>query len=170
MRALIKANSKVWDLILPYVEFAYNKALSKTIGLSPFKIVYGVDPLSTLNLIPRLMDEKPSVEASKRVEEIKHLHEQVKLKIEKSNASYKAHTNKHKRRVVFQPEDVVWIHLKKEWFPSKQKSKLMPRVSGPFDVLERENDNVYKVNLPRDYGVSATSMWPNLALTIKMII
>ena len=32
----------------------------------------------------------------------------------------------------------------------------MPRDDGPFEVLERVNDNAYKVNLPRDYRVSAT--------------
>jgi len=32
----------------------------------------------------------------------------------------------------------------------------MPRVNGPFEILERVNDNAYKVNLPGDYGVSAT--------------
>jgi len=156
LRALIKTNSKAWDLILPHAKFVYNMAPSKTTGLSPFKIVYGVDPLSPLNLIPRPMDEKPSVEASKRVEEIKQLHEQVKLKIEKSNASYQAHANKHKRRVVFQPRDLVWIHLRKEQFLSKRKSNLTPRADGPFEVLERVNENAYKVNLPEDYGFSAT--------------
>jgi len=88
LRTLIKTNSKVWDLILPYTEFAYNMKPSKTTDLSPFKIVYGVEPLGPLELIPRPLDEKLSVEASKWVEEIKCLHEQVKLKIEKSNASY----------------------------------------------------------------------------------
>ena len=78
-------------------------APSKTTGLSPFKIVYGVEPLSALDLTPRSLNEKPSVEASKRVEEIKHLHQQDKLRIEKSNASYQAQANKHKKRVVFQP-------------------------------------------------------------------
>jgi len=32
----------------------------------------------------------------------------------------------------------------------------MPRADGPFEALERVNDNAYKVNLPSDYGVSAT--------------
>ena len=32
----------------------------------------------------------------------------------------------------------------------------MPRAEGPFEVLERVNDNAYKVDLPGDYGVSAT--------------
>jgi len=39
--------------------------------------------------------------------------------------------------------------------PSKRKSKLIPRVDGPFEVLECFNDNAYKVDLPGDYGVSA---------------
>ena len=32
----------------------------------------------------------------------------------------------------------------------------MPRADGPFEVLERINDNAYKVDLPGDYEVSAT--------------
>jgi len=108
-----------------------------------------------LDLVPRPLDGKPSVEANKRVEEIKHLHERVKLRIEKSYSSYQAQTNKHKRRVVFKPGDLIWVHLRKERFPSKRKSKLMPRADVPFEILERVNDNAYKVNLPCDYGVSA---------------
>ena len=57
---------------------------------------------------------------------------------------------------MFQPRDLVWVHLRKERFPTKRKSKLMPRADGPFEVLERVNDNAYKVNLSGDYGVSAT--------------
>ena len=41
-------------------------------------------------------------------------------------------------------------------FPSKRKSKLMPRAGSPFQILERVNDNAYKVNLLGEYGVSAT--------------
>ena len=32
----------------------------------------------------------------------------------------------------------------------------MPRAEGPFEILERINDNAYKVDLPGDYGVLAT--------------
>ena len=32
----------------------------------------------------------------------------------------------------------------------------MPRAEGPFKVLERTNDNAYKVYLPGDYEVSTT--------------
>ena len=50
LRSLIKSHSKAWDLILPHAEFAYNMALNKTTGFSPFKIVYGVEPLTPLDL------------------------------------------------------------------------------------------------------------------------
>ena len=46
--------------------------------------------------------------------------------------------------------------MRKERFPSKRKSKLMPRSNGPFEILEKVGPNAYKVDLPGDYGVSAT--------------
>jgi hypothetical protein len=57
--------------------------------------------------------------------------------------------------VRFEPGDLVWIHISKARFPSKRKSKLMPRVDGPFRIIEKVNDNAYKVDLPSDYNVSA---------------
>jgi hypothetical protein len=44
----------------------------------------------------------------------------------------------------------------KERFPAYRKSKLQPRGDGPFQILQRINDNAYKVDLPCEYGVSAT--------------
>ena len=62
LQALIKLQSKAWDLLLPHAEFAYNKAPSKDTGLSPFKVVYGLDPLAPLDLVARPQDQKPSAD------------------------------------------------------------------------------------------------------------
>ena len=58
----------------------YNEAPSKATGLSPFKVVYRIDPLSPNDLTPRPQDQKPHVDATARVKEILKLHELVKGK------------------------------------------------------------------------------------------
>ena len=57
---------------------------------------------------------------------------------------------------MFEPGDWVWLHMRKERFPMQRRSKLLPRGDGPFQVLERINDNSYKLDLPGEYNVSAT--------------
>ena len=46
--------------------------------------------------------------------------------------------------------------MRKDRFPELRKSKLLPRADGPFKVLEKINDNAYKLELPADFGVSPT--------------
>ena len=90
LRALIKSNVKAWDLLLLNAEFAYKNAPTKMIGMSPFKVVYRLDPLSPLDLIPRVTEENLNMEASKSVDEIQKLHKQVMAKIEKSKDFYQS--------------------------------------------------------------------------------
>ena len=45
--------------------------------------------------------------------------------------------------------------MRKERFPTRRWSKLHPRRDGQFQVLERINDNAYKLDLPGEYNISA---------------
>ena len=95
---------------------------------------------------------------------MKKLHERVKAQIEKRNESYARQANKWRKKVVFQPGDWVWVHMRKERFPEQRKSKLQPRGDGPFQVLERIIDNAYKIELPNEYNVSTTLNVSDLTL------
>jgi hypothetical protein len=95
---------------------------------------------------------------------VRQLHEGVRLQIEKKNRLYASKANKGRKLVVFQPGDWVWVHMRKERFPNQRKSNLQPRGDGPFQVLERINDNAYKIDLPGEYGVSATFNVADLTL------
>jgi hypothetical protein len=64
---------------------------------------------------------------------------------------------------IFEPGDLVYVHLRKDHFPDRRKSKLMPRGDGPFKVLARINDNAYKIDLPNEYAVSPAFNVANLA-------
>jgi len=66
--------------------------------------------------------------------------------------------------VRFEQGDWVWVHMRKKRFPEQRRSKLMPRVDGPFQIIEMINDNAYKVDLPGEYGVSATFNVVDLSL------
>jgi len=55
--------------------------------------------------------------------------------------------------------------MRKERFPTQRKSKLQRRQDGPFQVLEKINDNAYKLDLPTEYGnISATFNVVDLSL------
>jgi hypothetical protein len=51
---------------------------------------------------------------------------------------------------------MVWLHLRKDRFPTLCHSKLMPHVAGPFKVLTKINDNSYILDLPAEFGVSTS--------------
>jgi transposase len=96
------------------------------------------------------------MEASKRDAYLKKIHEKTKEAIELKAVRKAASMNKHRKKVLFEPGDLVWIHLHKERFPEQRKSKLMPRGDGSFRVFGKINDNAYKIDLPPSYGVSNT--------------
>ncbi|WVZ98073.1 hypothetical protein U9M48_043554 [Paspalum notatum var. saurae] len=61
-----------------------------------------------------------------------------------------------RKHVTFEPGDMVWLHLRKDRFPTLRRSKLMPRAAGPFMVLTKINDNAYILDLLAEFGVSTS--------------
>ena len=74
---------KQWDLILPQIKFSNNRSMHRTVGKSPFEVVYGLQPIRPMELAPHSTIQQFSGDAEVRAKEIKKLHEEVRLKIEK---------------------------------------------------------------------------------------
>ncbi|XP_022873286.1 uncharacterized protein LOC111392229 [Olea europaea var. sylvestris] len=87
------------------------------------------------------LDEK------KKAELVKTLHEKVREQIERKNNQRTTQANKGRKYVTFESGDWVWVYFRKERFPEQRKSKLLPRGDGPFQVIEKINDNTYKIYL-----------------------
>jgi len=156
LRAIISKNIKSWEECLPFVEFAYNRAIHSTTHCSPFEVVYGFNPLTPLDLLPIPSNVFVSDAATNKADLIKNLHKDVKERIEKQNFQVASRINKGRKELIFKPGDWVWVHFRKERFPSQRKTKLHARGDGPFQVLERINNNAYKIDLPSDFSVSST--------------
>jgi hypothetical protein len=124
---IIQRNLKNWEDCLPFIEFAYNRSVHSTTDFSPFEIVYGFNPLTPLDLLPLPIDEKTSLDGQKKAEMVKKLHESVRQHIEKKNEQYSTKANKGRRQVIFEPGDWVWVHMRKERFPTR---------GGPNYILE----------------------------------
>jgi hypothetical protein len=85
-----------------------------------------------------------------------NLHEQTQTNIAAANAKYQVVGSKGRKLITFEPGDMVWLHLRKDRFPTLRRSKLMPRAAGPFKVLTKINDNAYILDLPAEFGVSTS--------------
>ena len=92
----------------------------KFIESFPFAIRYKKD------LLPLPVNERESLDGHRKEKMVKKLHETVWQQIWKRNEHYATKANKGRRRVVFQPREWVWVHLRKERFPSHRHSKLNP--------------------------------------------
>ena len=94
------------------------------------------------------------MDASARASYLKKVHEDTRHNIERQVQRLATKLNITKQPMVFNIGDLVWLHLRKDCFPTECKSKLLPRADGPFKVLERYN-NAYKIVLLRnEYNVS----------------
>ena len=141
MHAIIKQNLKSWEDCLPHVEFAYNRTVHSTTQYSPFEVVYGFNPLTPLDLSPLPMSERVNMDGLKRAEQVCALYQKVRDNIEKMTFQFIRNANKGRRKMIFEPGDWVWIHIRREKFPVQQHNKLLPRGDRPFQVVERTNDN-----------------------------
>jgi len=81
---------------------------------------------------------------------VKKLHKRVRNQI----MMYATKGNRKRKELVLNKGDWVWLHLRKDRFPTKRKSKLSLRGDGPFQVLQRINNNAYRLDLLEEYGVN----------------
>ncbi|WVZ62404.1 hypothetical protein U9M48_012160 [Paspalum notatum var. saurae] len=126
----------------PKLKRDVERPVHSTTKRSPFQVVYGFNPRAPIDLISLPFEKPLHLDASQRADFIKILHETTKSNIENMNEKYKLAGSKGRKQVLFEPD--------------LRKSKLMPRAVGPFKVLEKIDDNAYKLELPTDFGVSPT--------------
>jgi hypothetical protein len=93
--------------------------------------VYG----APIDLLPLPSSVHNNLDATQYAELILKSYATTKDNIEHMNVKYKVVGDRGRKHIVFEVDDLVWLHLHKDHFPDLRKSKLMPRVEGPNRVL-----------------------------------
>ncbi|UYV74124.1 K02A2.6-like [Cordylochernes scorpioides] len=137
-----------WDVILPFVTFAYNSSVQETTGYSPYFLIHGREPLTFLDSTFDWPEVPPKsgdfddyisnlltiVEESKKISMARTMARQ-----DKSKQVY----DKHRREVNFSPDDLVLI-----WTPIRKvgrADKLQKNYIGPFKIIRKTSPVNYEV-------------------------
>ena len=85
---------------------------------------------------------------------IQAMQEEVRQKLEATNAKYKEVVDKKRREKIFSVGDLVYSRNKR--FPIGTYNKLMNKKWGSFQITKKINNNAYVVALPPNMNISST--------------
>ena len=142
LRCLVGDHPKEWEGILPVAEFAFNISINRSPSFSPFKIVYGSNPTNVTDLVALPILQRVHRKAKNMTEVMQPVHQQIKAKLEATNAKYKSAIVLHRKLI------------SKDRRPEGQYAKLRQRKHGPCRVWKRINHNSYEIELSSHMSIS----------------
>ncbi|KAK2367199.1 hypothetical protein QL285_080510 [Trifolium repens] len=141
-------NPKSWYKAIAWAEFWYNTAFQTSIGMTPFKALYGRDP-PHITRYQHHPGDTPTLQ--EELMERDRILQQLKSNLERAQQYMKKQADKHRRDVNFQIGELVLVELQ----PYRQNSvvlrknhKLGMRYFGPFEIIARIGNVAYKLKLP----------------------
>jgi len=140
-----------WAKLLPLAEFAYNNSVNATTGVSPFRALYGFDPV--IRYEGETSERVVRVPAAKnRIEAIAKLKDTLEKRWQSAVASQATAYNRRHEPIKFGTGDQVLLSTKdlNLKLPSK---KLAPKFIGPFRVAEPVGSQAYRLHLPTHYRI-----------------
>ena len=87
---------------------------------------------------------------------IQPMQEEVRQKLEATNAKYQEASYKKRCEKIFNVRDLMLVYLRKERFPIGTYNKLKDKKYGTFQITKKINNNAYVVALPLDISISST--------------
>ncbi|GJR03707.1 putative nucleotidyltransferase, ribonuclease H [Tanacetum coccineum] len=138
---------KAWDQKLCQAEFAHNHAVNRSIGFSPFQVVYFAQPRGPLDLMSLLVSGSVPKKVQDFVEGLREVHKAVRDNLVRANFKYKQDADQKRRHVDFEAGDFVWAVLTKDCFPVGEYNKLSAKKIGPLEIVEKINSNAYRLKL-----------------------
>lgn len=140
----IDSDHSNWDVVLPFVTYAYNTATQSTTGFSPFFLLYGREPSSTLDTIlpyrPDASEFSPISDVAQHAEECRQL---ARSFTSDSQALQKAHRDNDQHVQSFAVGSLVWLRL--PFHSPGLTPKFAAKYHGPYRVIECRSPVTYVI-------------------------
>ncbi len=146
-----------WDKHLALAEFSLNSAVNASTGFSPFKLMYGYEPLTPISaIVTALSKASGSIKHVQATAEMLDSMTSDLLKAREAMASAQEQqamqANKHRRDATFAVGDLVHLSTANLKMAGVSR-KLKPRWAGPFVVEQVINPVSVKLTLPQDIRI-----------------
>lgn len=140
----ISDNHSNWDIILPFVTFAYNTSVQSTTRFSPFYLVYGREPSTILDAVlpypENAVNDDYSSQVTYRTDACRQLARTRTIRHQQQSKS--DYDDRHQDRH-YRPDDLVLL-----FFPTRQVGrceKFLHHYHGPFRVIRQTSPVNYLV-------------------------
>ncbi|GBM20016.1 hypothetical protein AVEN_77935-1 [Araneus ventricosus] len=140
----VDVEQRNWDIILPFVTFAYNSAKQDTTRFSPFFLVHGRDIETPLDVIlPHDTENHANNYVQQLITRAEEARQLAKLHILDAQAADKRRYDERHQPVNYNVGDLVWVFT-----PVRKvglSEKLLRRYFGSYRITRHLSDVTYEV-------------------------
>jgi hypothetical protein len=133
----VSSTHQDWDDVLPYIVFAYNTSQQQTTKESPFKLLYGREPVLPVDIALGLPE--PKFDTSEWLMNLNDARDLIRFRVELAQEQQQKQFNQRRRDIKFKKGDKILVY-----FPKRERSKytkFFHMNHGPFEVI-RHTSNV----------------------------
>jgi hypothetical protein len=144
----VGGQQRTWVKWLHLGEHCYNTTFHMSIGMTPFRALYGYD---TPTLVDLVFGESRAPKAKDWIIESQEILKLLKENLQTAQNRQKISADRHKIERSFEVGDLVFLRLQPYRQSSLEKSgveKLKPRFYGPYRIMRRVGEVAYELELP----------------------
>ena len=147
LRGYVNRRQNNWTTLLPLAQLAFNNHVSDTTKKTPFFANHGRHP----NLFCEPRNGPRAEQALQATQDMKELHNDLRLAIQKQNETMTNQVNKHRKEApCFKTGDKVYLSTRNLRVKKGLTKKLDQAKIGPFFIKSARGRNAFELELPAD--------------------